>query len=94
MINIVTDRLKNKSSVYYNQLWREPSLFPFHQLRNFVKTFLESLNLFPSDMVPFADRCFSKIVNQNKYDIGVTQVKNMYFQLINSDMESKLEMNI
>ena len=67
---------------------------PCHQLRNFAKTFLESLNLFSSDMVPFADRCFSKIVNQNKYGIGVTQVKNMYFQLINSDMESKLEMNI
>lgn len=58
MMNIVIQRFKNKSNAYYKTLWREPNLLPCLQLREFAKEVLNSLNIDPSYMDPFADRCF------------------------------------
>lgn len=58
MMNIVIQRLKNKSKEYYKTLWREPNLLPCLQLRDFAKEVLCSLNIDQAYMDSFADRCF------------------------------------
>ncbi|CAF3436859.1 unnamed protein product [Rotaria sp. Silwood2] len=55
--DIIT-RLKQSSDIYYRLQWRDPSLLPCENLRDIAHKFLSTLQLDPSYLDPFADRCF------------------------------------